>query len=300
MSKNACLGVDIGNLTCIGVGDFDIIVESRLKEYDEMDSFSTEDIFDFEGIKYVVNNGKYENHKIKYEKSNYLPLLYYIISKCTSENNVDLVLAIPASQYRGKKEIMKKFIIDNSKKTITVNEEKRTIKINNIFIAPEGYSLKTLSTIVSKVKKNINSLIIDIGGSSVDLGEFDENFNFKGGNSIDYALLDLYRETRDYINDNYDLKISLEEGKKYFDGDMQLIDGNIEYKKDLMQKFLKNIINELKGMYPNLANSNIVLSGGGAEKIYNTFKKIYPQTILDENIKSQARGLYNIGLKIFK
>lgn len=300
MSKNTLVSVDLGNITTVGIGNSEILIESRIKEFNEMDSLNNNDTFEFDGIKYICNSGKYENNKLKYEKENYLALLYYTIAKCTNDNNIDLVLAIPSSQYKSKKQTMENFIKENSKKTIFVNDEKRTIKINNLFIVPEGYSLKTLPNIINKVKKNVDSLVVDVGGNTVDLAEFDDNFNFKSGNGIEYGLLDLYRETRDYINNEYNLKITVEDGKKYFDGDIQLIDGNIEYKQILMKNFLKNILNELKGMYPNISNMNVILSGGGADKIFNTFKKAYPQTILDSNIKSQARGLYNIGLKFFK
>ncbi|WGX77394.1 hypothetical protein QJS64_19190 (plasmid) [Paraclostridium bifermentans] len=36
---------------------------------------------------------------------------------------------------------------------------------------------------------------------------------------------------------------------------------------------IKKIVNELRGLYPNLENSNVILTGGGAEKVYPTFKR---------------------------
>ena len=50
----------------------------------------------------------------------------------------------------------------------------------------------------------------------------------------------------------------------------------------------------------NLKNSNIILVGGGANILYPTFLKLYPQTIVNEDVKLQCQGLYNIAEKLFK
>ena len=72
------------------------------------------------------------------------------------------------------------------------------------------------------------------------------------------------------------------------------------YKQDIMLKSLKIIINELRGLYPNLPNINLVLTGGGAEKVYPTFKKLYAQTIPVTDIKANAKGFYKIGVKLWQ
>lgn len=64
-----------------------------------------------------------------------------------------------------------------------------------------------------------------------------------------------------------------------------------------MKEFIRNIINELRGIYQNLSNLNLILAGGGGQKIEATFTKLYNQTILAEGIDLTARGFYNIGVK---
>ena len=140
-------------------------------------------------------------------------------------------------------------------------------------------------------------MAIDIGGGTTDIAEFDANWKFTGGESIRYGLLDLYREARRYINDTYNLNVSLEEAKAYFDGKLDLINGDTAYKNTIMKEFIRNIVNELRGIYQNLSNMNLILAGGGGQKIEPTFTKLYNQTILAQGIDTTARGFYNIGVK---
>ena len=59
-------------------------------------------------------------------------------------------------------------------------------------------------------------------------------------------------------------------------------------------------MNEIRGLYPNLKNSNIILVGGGSNILYSTFSKLYPQTIMNDEVKLQCQGLFNVAEKLFK
>ena len=52
------LGLDIGNITSIGVGDKeDFVTESRLREFEELDDFSGNDIVEINDKKFIFNEG---------------------------------------------------------------------------------------------------------------------------------------------------------------------------------------------------------------------------------------------------
>lgn len=295
------VGLDIGNITTVCISDDkSLIVESRLKEWSELDEFGENDIIEFDSKKYVVEQGNFENNLIKYEKDNFLPLMYYAISKVTESEKVKLVIGIPAGQYNSRKDELKEFIKENNYRRIRVNGKTRTIFIEDVKVVPESYGLKA-NGIMEQCQKEINTLVIDIGGGTTDIAEFNEKGNFTGGESIKYGLLDLYRETRKVLGDKpYNLNISLADAKRYFDGELSLLNKDTSYKQDIMLKSLKIIINELRGLYPNLANINLVLTGGGAEKVYPTFKKLYEQTIPVTDIKANAKGFYKIGVKLWQ
>lgn len=294
----AIVGLDIGNITTVAVSELrEIILESRLSKATDINKLGAEEIFTFEEVEYVANSGLFENNLIKHEKENFVTLMYYAISKATSSNKIQLFTGIPASQYNIKRKELEEFIKANSSKTIKVDGITRTIEIDQVHVVPEGYNIKTLRDIVNKCIPGLKILAIDIGGGTTDIAEFDANWKFTGGESIRYGLLDLYREARRYINDTYNLNVSLEESKAYFDGKLDLINGDIAYKNAIMKEFIRNIVNELRGIYQNLSNTNLILAGGGGQKIEPTFTKLYNQTILAQGIGTTARGFYNIGVK---
>ena len=66
------LGLDIGNITSIGVGDKeDFVTESRLREFEELDDFSGNDIVEINDKKFIFNEGYFENNVVKHEKENF-------------------------------------------------------------------------------------------------------------------------------------------------------------------------------------------------------------------------------------
>lgn len=296
------LGLDIGNITSICIGeDTEFMVESRIKDYEELNSFSTTDIVEIEGRKMLFNEGYFENNIIKHEKENFLNLVYYTIAKTlegTNESAVKIVIGVPAGQYNSEKDNLKKLINQNCCKTININGEYKTVTIEDVFIAPEGYGVKieALKNLDNKAK----TLIVDIGGGTTDVAEFDENGRFIGGKSIKTGLLDLYKEVQEVLDIKYKLNVSLEDAKKYFDGELDVRNDNFEveteYKKEILLKLIKYLINELRGYYPNLKQYNLVLSGGAAQRVHPSFKKLYPQTQAVTDIKANAKGFRKVGL----
>ena len=305
MNNKKCtnVAIDIGNITSIGMSnEKEVVIESRIKEYNGgIDDLTSHEIFEFEGKKYIINEGKFEFDILKFKKDNYLMLLYYCIAKCTDSNNINLVTCIPASRYKSRKDEMKEFIKSNSKKTVVVEGKKRTISIENIEVFPEGYAFKTDKNIMNKISKNADTTFIDLGGLTNDIVEFDSDMRLKNANSINIGLLTLYNSVKEYINITYDLDLSIEECKAIFNNEQTLlVDSKFEYKNELVKRFIVNLINEIKAVCPNLKNSNIFCLGGGSNIIGSTIKKLYPQTIVCDDIKLQTRCLLNIANKIYK
>ena len=135
---------------------------------------------------------------------------------------------------------------------------------------------------------------------TTDVAEFDENGRFIGGKSIKTGLLDLYKEVQEVLDIKYKLNVSLEDAKKYFDGELDVRNDNFEveteYKKEILLKLIKYLVNELRGYYPNLKQYNLVLSGGAAKRVHPAFKKLYPQTQAVTDIKANAKGFRKVGL----
>lgn len=293
------IGLDLGNLTTTCIGEEkEITFESRLKEFQDIDNFSDKDIFEIDNKKFIMEEGYFENNLIKHDKDNFLNLVYYSIGKVTNEPSVKLVIGIPAGQYNYEKENLKNVILKNNCKSIKINGEIKTITIEDVFVVPEGYGIK-IEALQDLNNKN-KTLIIDIGGGTTDIAEFDENNKFVGGRSIKTGLLDMYKNVVDIIDSRYRLNISLEDARKYFDGELVIrnekFEEEKEYKREALINLIRVLINDIRGAYKNISQYNIILSGGGAKIANPTFTKTYPQTRAIEDIKANAKGFRKVGI----
>ena len=171
-------------------------------------------------------------------------------------------------------------------------------EIEDVFVAPEGYGVKVEA--LTNINNNSKTLVIDIGGGTTDVAEFDEKGKFIGGKSVKKGLIDLYKEVADTLDNEYRLSVSLEDARKYFDGELSVKNDSFEevteYKKDALLTLGKYLLNELRGMYTNLSQYNIVLSGGGAKILHPLFLKVYPQTKAITDIKANAKGFRKVGV----
>lgn len=293
------LGLDIGNLTTVCASEDKVITfESRIKSYESLNSFSDKDLFEIDSKKFIFEEGYFENNLIKHEKENFITLVYYAIAKACDSNSVHLTVGVPAGQYNTEKDNIRKIIMQNSCKTVKLNGKLRAITIEDVFVAPEGYGIKVEA--LTDIQNNSKTLVIDIGGGTTDVAEFDEKGKFIGGKSIKSGLIDLYKEVAETLDTRYRLNVSLEDARKYFDGELSVKNDKFEevtdYKKEAVLNRGKYLINELRGLYSNLSQYNIVISGGGAKPFHPLFVKVYPQTRAIIDIKANAKGFRKVGL----
>lgn len=293
------LGLDIGNLTTVCVSeDKEIVFESRLKPYQGLNTFTGKDVFEIDGQKFIFEEGQFENNLLKHKKENFINLVYYAIAKSCGSDRVKLAIGVPAGQYNAERESIHKVIMRNSRKSIKLNGEIRTITIEDVFVIPEGYGVKVESE-VANIKNNSKTLIVDIGGGTTDVAEFDEQGKFVRGKSIKAGLINLYKEIAETLDNEYHLSVSLEDARKYYDGELSVKDEKFQevtdYKKQATLNLGKYLLNELRGMYANLSQYNIILSGGGAKRLYSLFVKVYPQTKVVSRVETNARGFRKAG-----
>lgn len=299
-NNHVIVGIDIGNLTTIvSCDDRTIVFESRIEKADELLKLGgTGSLINYANEEYIVGKGIFEKDKYKFRKENFLKLLYFGIAKITDSDRVKLVTGIPAGNYSSRKDEMKAFIKENDSKIIEIyvdgEKVKRSIYIEEVMIVPEGYGIKTLD-IVNELPIGRDTLIVDIGGGTTDWAEFDKDMRFLNGGSINNGLSDLYSKVRFCMEDALEYNIPLEQVNDY-------VDGNKEFQADKaiiengISRFYREWINELKNYY-ELKRYNIILAGGGSSKVYNQFKKEYPETLIVSNIQANAVGFRAIGEK---
>lgn len=297
------VGIDIGNITTIAsCGKNKIVFESRLGEMTEYDVLGKAKTIELLNETYVVEKGEFENREIKHEKENYLHLLTYAIGNVVKRNNVliNLVVGIPASQFNTPaKETLEKKLKANKVLVCKIDGKRRILQIGNIFIVPEGYGVKAIGGF-KECRKNAETIVMDVGGGTTDLAFFSPEGKFLRGETIDVGLLYLYEKTAENLKTLGLQKATKELGKRYYDGELDFInkDGEIEklYKADALKAFLKRLVNQFRGKTENPEQANIILCGGGAKKIANNFKKIYPRTIVIEGVTVNAEGNEKVGV----
>lgn len=297
------VGIDIGNITTVAVcGKNKIVFESRLGEMTEYDVLGKAKTIELLNETYVVEKGEFENREIKHEKDNYLHLLTYAVGNVVKRNNVliNLVVGIPASQFNTPaKDSLEKKLKANKILICKIDGKKRILQIGEIFIVPEGYGVKAIGGF-KECRKNAETIVVDIGGGTTDLAFFSPEGRFIKGETIDVGLLYLYEKTAENLKNLGLQKATKELGKRYYDGELDYInkDGEIEkqYKADALKTFLKRLVNQFRGKTENPEQANIILCGGGAKKIANNFKKIYPRTIVIEGVTVNAEGNEKVGV----
>lgn len=297
------VGIDIGNITTVAVsGKNKIIFESRLGEMTEYDVLGKAKTIELLNETYVVEKGEFENREVKHEKDNYLHLLTYAIGNVVKRNNVliNLVVGIPASQFNTPaKDSLEKKLKANKVLVCKIDGKRRILQIGEIFIVPEGYGVKAIGGF-KECRKNAETIVVDIGGGTTDLAFFSPEGKFLRGETIDVGLLYLYEKTAENLKVLGLQKVTKELGKRYYDGELDYIntDGEIEkkYKADALKTFLKRLINQFRGKTENPEQANIILCGGGAKKVANNFKKIYPRTIVIEGVTVNAEGNEKVGV----
>lgn len=307
LGESSIVSVDIGNITSIAKSANEIVTfESRCIDASEVHEFVNPEIFEIDGKSYVMGRGTFENNLVKHHKANYIALLYYAIAKVTDSSNINLTLGVPAGQFKKERDNIRALIEENNCKTIKLNDKPRVISIKNIFIVPEGYGVKIEvfnsnndeSTHV--LQKGLKTLIIDIGGGTVDIAEFDENDKFSNGKSITLGLLDLYKDVRDVLVNEYYFNVDLADVRKYLEGTLVIKNDNFEdetsYIDPAVAKFYNKFINELRGLYPKLAQYNLILCGGGADYTEEYFKEEYPHALVVTDITANARGFRKAGI----
>lgn len=297
------VGIDIGNITTVAVcGKNKVVFESRLGEMTEYDVLGKAKTIELLNETYVVEKGEFENREIKHEKDNYIHLLTYAIGNVVKRNNVliNLVVGIPASQFNTPaKESLEKKLKANKVLICRIDGKKRILQIGEIFIVPEGYGVKAIGGF-KECRKNAETIVCDIGGGTTDLAFFSPEGKFLKGETIDVGLLYLYEKTAENLKTLGLQKATKELGKRYYDGELDFInnEGEIEkqYKADALRAFLKKLVNQFRGKTENPEQANIILCGGGAKKVANNFKKIYPRTIVIEGVTVNAEGNEKVGV----
>ena len=106
------VGLDIGNITTVGyTNNNSIIIESRISLASDINTLGNDEIITFNDEKYILNRGEFENALLKFEKENFLKLVFFALYKTSTSNKNKVSIGIPAGQYNKRKDELRKLLL---------------------------------------------------------------------------------------------------------------------------------------------------------------------------------------------
>ncbi|WP_090087378.1 ParM/StbA family protein [Clostridium uliginosum] len=259
-------GASKNKICCIDLGNYNV---KAINEKGKQITFQSNVSRDYEtfpdGFKYVLLDGEYTffekgNFNLEYIKTqkNYTAQLLYAISLLHEDEEIietNLVLLLPISEMQEKQKYINDLKGKEFEFTVRTNKKQdKIIKINDVFVTPEGYS--SYFTLKDDIKDS-NLLLIDVGGRSSDVIAL-EHGKPQILKTYKIGILDMYMKLQ---NLNADKEYRLEEIKIAIDR------GDIKLTKKQLASFVNDIINETKIDSINLNHFDNVIWTGGASKV---------------------------------
>lgn len=264
------LGVDVGNYytkTSEGISFLSKVSEKK-------NILKNEEIRIGDNIMYL-GEGEFDTEYRKAYKTNYLYLLKGAIKKSTREvRNNKIIVGLPISQYKTDKDYLKNRILESG-------------IASDVEVVPEG---------VLTIRKT--GILVDIGGRTTDICLiYEEGMVNKiiQPYSLPIGMLNVEGELIESINNMYGLDLTLEDHDRILKYGLRINGEEKEFSLFAYKNYVEKIVNRIQINY-SIKTNDIFLVGGGAKRLYNSFKKRLPQVRLIENaFFANAIAFYNYG-----
>jgi plasmid segregation protein ParM len=280
--KTMILGIDLGNYaTKTSEG---VVFDSRISlGHKKLNNNDTK--VEYNGKQYTVGTGRLEIGENRVFSELYdICLLTAIAKSFPGQLNisVDLVVGLPPTQFESDlKEELQDKLNDFGTKYIIVNGIKVSITINKGVVFSES---AIVFSNPSEFRKK-NTLIVDIGGGTADISEFDRELVNINKTTTEFGMLSLYEEMRKEFNRIEKAKYTTDKMEELLYKNTEEVKGvkrNISYLKDTISDHVSKICNVINQNF-DIDSTRIILIGGGAAALIEYFKKQYENAELAEN-----------------
>lgn len=295
------IGVDLGN--CNIKTSKGIIVPSLITKADYL--ISTGYQIEFNNQILIIGEGDYDTNLDKISKENLLPMLCLALGLSTKEEFIRMVIGLPISQYRSKKDKMIEVIEDNKILNFKLNGEERTVCIEDAAIFPEGVATYyDLDLEKRKVLLNKDLIVLDIGGRTTDIAllKAGKKRSVAKSTSLDVGMINIYNDMINEINSIYTLGLNIEDAENIIKNGLE-VDGekkDTTFIKDIIRNNIEKVFKELNISYP-VRTSPVLVTGGGGRSFFKSIKKRYPSAeLVADNLFSNANGYKRVGEKLWR
>lgn len=196
--------------------------------------------------------------------------------------DVNVVAGLPVAYYADQKDDLEKLLKNLDGSCIEINKigKKQVIKINKVMILPQACGI-----IIEKNKKNESSLVIDIGGGTWDVAQFDglklvAKATYEEGMLVLYSAIAQMLNAKHYTNfKEYHIQNIIERG--FFTvGDSKK---GIEEIEEYLDREVRKIVSTIKRNFNTNDVDNFYLIGGGALALKEYVRKYFPAIEVEEN-----------------
>jgi plasmid segregation protein ParM len=263
------LGIDLGNK----VTKTSAMIKFDSKVANGHFDLNKDDIkVEYKGKKYTVGTGTALLGNDRYFNELYDVCLLTAIALSSEETFIEenIVVGMPPELFESElKDKVEAKLNNLGLNNITVNGINKSIRILKANVFEE-------SAIVFKNTKeyrNKKVLIIDIGGGTTDIVQFNK-LTLEKSTTTKYGMLSLYENMKKTINTKYLAKLNSEDMVDLIGKKTTVIKGeskDISFLNDVVQEHIMKIYNEVQNF--DYDNSKVLIIGGGALSLGEYFKK---------------------------
>lgn len=269
------LGIDIGNYYTKVNNDINFI-----SKVGNAPGILVNEPVEINGKTMYLGEGEFDTEYRKAYKETYLYLLKGAILKATHDKDNKVVVGLPLSQYKSDKEYL-------------INRILQSGLVKDVDVQPEG---------VVSAPIEYEGIFIDIGGGTTDICLVYREVNkrkIKQPYSLPKGILNLESEFINYINSKYGLDLLPIDADRIIKNGLFVYGEQKKFTMDIYKDFVEGIVRRVQIDY-SLKTNNLLISGGGAIKLYKAFKNRIPQTnIIPNSFYANAIAFEGIGRRIW-
>lgn len=269
------LGIDNGyHFTKTSKG---LMFASTIKKGKDIDLNTDTIQVTYDGKPYVIgaNNGEYVADNNKIDSLVTEICTFTAIAKSFPDEQLiecELVAGLPVAYYSKQKNEFKEKLLSYGMKRIEIKDKIYDIRIADASIYPQSAGVVFLK---AKDVKNDDTLVIDIGGGTVDVSYF-HGLKMLKWNTIPLGMLVLYSDLVQFLNPEYELKYKNYEmydllKKGYITPKGKKV--TLDILNDMIESHVNNIVTEIKRDFNTNSMNNIFVIGGGGKELFERIKE---------------------------
>ncbi len=261
-----------------------IILASTIKKGKDIDINTDTIQVNLNNFDYVVgdNNGQYVADGNKIESLVTEVCTMTAIAKSFPEEtkiDVNIVAGLPVSYYSKQKDAFKERLLNYGQQKIKIGAKEQYIKIQDVLIYPQSAGVVFMN---AKDLKKDSSLIIDIGGGTWDVSEFnglkmEEKATYQEGQLV------LYSKLAQKLNSEYECKFKNYELDSLLKRGYITVEGNrinLDILNDMIEAHVDSVITDIKRDFSYKNVDNIFIIGGGGMRLYDKITNHFSNAVL--------------------